>query len=196
MARIPRGQLYDQNKYLLKKQHMVDLTTFIQPVGLVDPTSPDLPQVFEGDRLKTQMGGEMTEGLLGEAGVGLVQIAVPADETWRVSGIHFGLDTDANAANRVMTINVHQNLTMGLVAANDSFVVPSAAATTIVANTVGQVSVSEGQSVWVNNNGVTGYLANEGFLPLTLNPLSVINGEYTNAQVGDLGALDVIYRVV
>lgn len=50
---IPRRQLYDTTKYFVEKGR-VKLHTALQGVLLVDPTSPDAPQVFDADRLKVK----------------------------------------------------------------------------------------------------------------------------------------------
>ena len=190
LLRIPQTELYDEAKYLTEKRE-IKVSPFVQPIGLFDPVTRTLPQVFDGDGLRVKQKGML---LAEQQTVALNNIIpVPAGEIWQIEAISGYMEASVAVAARDMGIDINYSQP-------DNAVLPNMVDIAVVvvnATQAGAITLGNNLIHWTWSTAA-GYaaVADENPLFMPFPGGSTVALWSTNADVADVYSLLVAYRRV
>lgn len=183
---LPEGQLPDIDHLKNQYDRVLILRLGFQAL-LVDPTTRDIPQYFDGNNIRTTDDTRLQVLTQVEtpdpAADALITIA--ASSKRKVVGILAEMKCDGNAANRVFQVritDVNQVVTL------------NHALTTGITLTLGQegsILMATGHEHFTNDNGTIAIVNDENPLPMIVNAGGTIEAISSNKQVADQIALTV-----
>lgn len=180
------GDFIDLVDVLVDAEGKYKISPILNIVGFWD----SLNQRFVGNRISLDTQ-EFTQTQT-TTSTAATTFTVPTGEVWELTECFCSLDTDGNAANRVLDITVTSHVIIALAAIG----LIDLTGVTITANQVGGIYMNEAfaPNLWTNDNGTVAVVADENPLPLTLQAGAVISFNYTNDQAGDIIECQIRYR--
>jgi hypothetical protein len=191
LMKIPVGNLYDQARYLQDKG-MVKVAPYLQPIAFVDPTTRDIPQVFNGDQLKVSPG-ELSQTETATAGD--ATITLPSTGMYSIDNIIASGVMDTGVANRTFRI-----------AMEDVQPTPASSAARSIETSVITSSASQHFQFtmpprpyhFTNDHGTIAIVADENPLPYTVAGAAtiIIENSAANYEAGDVVGITARYHRV
>jgi hypothetical protein len=197
LTKVHKSRLYD-NDVLSDLQGNVIVDRTIRASPIIDPLTPDMPQLFDGNSLNVSEGGMRQHA--GASGLGAtgVNISVPTGEIWEILAMYASFLCDATVISRTANLIVYTQTPNRLNAVPATGDIPFSPLT-LTASQHGSIYVPGGGWVWDNDNGTitADAVVTLSPLPLYIDAGGVIKAAYSaNGQAADASAIDIIYRTV